>query len=90
MKRDWLKIKGVAQALDKFDRQWPRLKELRDSEEHVLGPAMNAPARIHYLGESVVDLQPGGGVEYIVHVEYMEMAIEELYEALCELLDAAS
>ena len=90
MTRDQLRIKDVGQALDKLDRQWPRLKELRDSKEHILGPTMNAPAGTHYLGESVADLQPGGGVEYLVHVEHMEMAIDEPYNTLCELLDVAS
>ena len=85
-----LKIQEAGQALDEFDKQWPRFKKLRDLEEHVNGPDLNAPAGIHYLGNSVADLQGGGRVEYIVHVEYMETAINKLHEDLCRLLDAVS
>lgn len=82
-----LKIGEAKQLLDEFDRQWPGLKQLRDTEEHVLGPFMNAPAGIHYLGKSVAYLQPGGGVEYIVRAEDMEAAISKLHQDLCQLFE---
>ncbi len=88
MARDRLKIEEARQALDKLDRQWPRLKELRDSEEHILGPALDAPAGINYFDEFVADLQPGGGVEYLAHARHMGTAINELHAALHKSLDA--
>ncbi len=76
-----LHIEETGQALDEFDRRWPRLKELRNSEEHVTGPSLDAPAGVWYFNNSVVDLQ-GGNVEYIIRVEDARLAINKLHEAL--------
>jgi hypothetical protein len=86
MTREKLQIQAAADALDLFDQRWPRLKELRNLEEHVIGPTMNQPAGIWYFQEFVADLQNGGKVNYIVHVIDMEPDVEQLYHALCGLL----
>jgi hypothetical protein len=84
-----LGIEEARGALDEFDKQWPRLRELRNSEEHVTGPSLDAPAGIWYFGDSVTDLQVGGSVKYIIRVEDAKPSVNKLHKALRELLAAA-
>jgi hypothetical protein len=86
MARDRLHLQPAAQALELFDKKWPRFRELRNLEEHVLGPSLNAPEGIYYFGRFVADLQPDGKVEYIVDVIKTEPDIEQLYISLCMAL----
>lgn len=88
MVRERLQIKEAGQALNEFDKRWPRLKDLRDSEEHVTGPSLDAPAGIWYFGNSVADLQ-AGSVEYIIRVEDAKPSINKLHQTLHELLAVA-
>jgi hypothetical protein len=83
-----LGIEGARQLLTEFDERWPRFRELRNQEEHILGPSGGYPSGIWYFGDVVADLQPGGGVEYIVSVRDMEPGVHRLYESLRDLLDA--
>jgi hypothetical protein len=86
MARDRLHIEAAEHALLQFDEAWPRLRELRNLEEHVLGPTLDAPAGIWYFSQFVADLRRDGGVEYVAHVERMDQAVEQLYQALCAML----
>lgn len=90
MTRDKLQIQLAGDALAQFDARWPRFRELRNDEEHVLGPSVNPPAGIWYFQAFVADLQDGGKVEYMIHVMDMEADIEELYQALCQILTPES
>jgi hypothetical protein len=86
-----LKSEGAKEALEKFDGRWPRLKELRDHEAHVLGPSQGdqSPLGINYFGPFVADLKParpGSSVEYLADARYMDADINELYQSLCDLL----
>lgn len=88
--RDRLQIEEARQALDEFDGRWPRLKELRNSEEHVTGPSLDAPPTgIWYFGNSVADLRAGGSVEYIIRIEDAKPSVNKLHEALRRLLTMA-
>ncbi|HRQ39283.1 MAG TPA: hypothetical protein PLD25_15355 [Chloroflexota bacterium] len=84
--RDRLRQDSIRPALERFDTRWPRFKELRNSEEHILGPSGHYPLGIWYFRHAVVDLQPYGKVEYIVHLEAMESSINELFIAIREAL----
>jgi hypothetical protein len=84
--RDNLRIDSMRPALEKFDARWPRFKELRNSEEHILGPSGRHPLGIWYFRHAVVDLQPFGKVEYIIHIESMEPSVNELFDAIQEAL----
>jgi hypothetical protein len=57
MAREKLQIQAAADALDQFDQKWSRFKELRNVEEHVLGPTMNQPEGIWYFQKFAADLQ---------------------------------
>lgn len=82
-----LDIEDARELLREFDERWPRFRELRNEEEHILGPSGHVPAGIWYFGDLVADLQPGG-VEYIVSVRDMEPWVDKLYNSLCDLLTA--
>lgn len=86
--RDRLRLNSVRPALETFDRQWPRFKELRNREEHILGPSGQHPLGIWYFSHAVVDLQPYGKVEYIVHLKTMESSVDELSRAIQDALAA--
>lgn len=86
MLRDRASVGAAGVALSEFDREWPRLKELRDTEEHILGPGVSPPNGVWYFGEFAADLKAGGDVEYIVHAERMIPAITRLYQGICALL----
>lgn len=86
MLRNRARLDAASTALFEFDGAWPRLKELRDSEEHILGPGRRPPLGIWYFGEFAADLKPGGNVEYVAHAEQMMPAIDRLYEQICVLL----
>jgi hypothetical protein len=73
-------------TLEKFDARWPRFRELRNSEEHILGPSGQHPLGIWYFQHAVVDLHPFGKVEYIIHIEAMESSVNELFDAIQEAL----
>lgn len=79
-------VSAAGTALLEFDREWPRLKELRNKEEHILGPGVSPPNGIWYFGEFAADLKTGGHVEYVVHAERMMPAITRLYQQICALL----
>lgn len=83
-----LKIEGAKEALEKFDGRWPRLKDLRNHEEHVLGPTQSTASLpgVYYFGPFVADLGPGGTVEYLVDARYMDSDVGELYESIHALL----
>jgi hypothetical protein len=81
-----LKIEAAEQALAQFDNEWPEIKRVRNHEEHILGPSLDAPVGITYFRHCIADLQSDGNVVYIVDVERTSKAVERLYSALCELL----
>jgi hypothetical protein len=76
---------GTFAALDEFNARWPKFRELRNLEEHIRGPSLDAPAGFTYFGDFVGDLLPGGTVDYVIDVRDTEV-IDRLYESLCNLL----
>jgi hypothetical protein len=86
MLRDRARVAAADMVLSEFDREWPRLKELRDHEEHILGPGVSPPNGIWYFGEFAADLKAGGDIEYVVHAERMMPAITRLYVGICALI----
>jgi hypothetical protein len=85
--RDRLHVETIRPAIEAFDTRWPRFKELRNLEEHVLGPSSQQSFGIFYFRGSVVDLQAYGKAEYIVAVERMEGSVDELYNAIRDALE---
>ena len=85
MTRDRLGIREIGQAIDEFDARWPKFRELRNLEEHILGPSLNSPMGFTYFGDFVGDLLPGGAVDYVIDVRDTRV-IDRLHEKLCHLL----
>lgn len=85
--RDRLGIQSVRRALQSFDTRWPCFRNLRNLEEHVLGPTGDHPLGIWYFRHGVADLKPEGRVEFVVHLESMEASVDELFQAICEALE---
>lgn len=86
MSHQRLGLEEAEQGLKEFDDRWPRIKNVRNLEEHILGPSGDAPTGIWYFDHAITDLQPGR-VDYVVHIEHTQEAVSKLYKTLCELLD---
>lgn len=84
--RDRLHQDSVRPALETFDARWPRFRELRNVEEHILGPSDRYPYGVWYFRDAITDLQPHGKVEYIVHLERMESSVDELFRSIQDAL----
>lgn len=87
MVRDRLCEDSVRPALEAFDAQWPRFKELRNVEEHITGPSDRLyPYGVWYFRHAITDFQPNGKVEYIVDLKRMESSVDELFRAIQDAL----
>lgn len=78
----------LREPLRQFDERWPNFAELRNRQEHYRDPTGGYPSDTWYFTGSVVDLKPGGRVEYVVDVETMGPWAERLYDAAVSALDA--
>jgi len=80
-------------ALDAFDQRWPKFKHLRDLIEHILPPESDPNAGhfgVSFLPGSIVDLRPGGEVEYLIDVRDANPSVEALYKGVTEALQSGT
>lgn len=83
-------LSGARAALERFDAAWPRFRELRNLEEHSLGPgAEEAPYGIWYFSDQVTELGPGGSVRSLVRVRETLESARRLASDLDSLLSTA-
>ena len=83
-----LDLNELRSDVEAFDERWPGFAELRNRQEHYRDPVGGYPSETWYFTGSVVDLKPGGKVEYLVDTDSMTPWIERLYEAGATALDA--
>lgn len=76
----------VRAAFEAFNARWPKVKELRNDEEHFRGPHLDAPLGIWYFSRDVIEALPGGRVRFVVDPEEMEPDVDRLYQVLCKFL----
>ena len=88
MARDRGEVMGAKTALESFDSEWPRIAEVRNLEEHALGPRGHVPFGIWYFPHAIADLQAGGKVEDIVQVEETQQSVSRLADQLKKAIEA--
>ena len=74
----------AAELLNRFKQRWPGLRELRNHEEHLLGPTMN-PAGYWYLPDVVLEV--GGRNRYIIDVR-QHREVTQFIQDLRDAIDA--
>lgn len=85
-----LEVPGMKEAAQALNDRWPRLRELRNSEEHMKGmPSGEYPFGLWYFGDQAADLRPGGRVEYVLDVESAEHDVDKLHGSIIEAIDEA-
>jgi hypothetical protein len=90
MSADRGQVVEAGQALEMFDKEWPRFKGLRNLEEHITGPGTDqAPYGIWHFADLVAELASSGSVEYVVRVEETQQSVRTLATALEDALASA-
>ncbi len=80
-----LRLDAVSALLDALDSEIPRLREYRNAMTHSLDDGLKNAA---WFGQFVVELLPGGGVEYILDTrDRQHDALERFFDGLIEVLE---
>jgi hypothetical protein len=88
-----LDLTDAQKALDNFDQRWPNFKHLRNILEHILLSESNPEAGhfgISFMPGSIVDLRPGGEVDYLIDVRDAAPSVKVLNQSLAEALKPAT
>lgn len=81
------KLSEAKTALELFDSEWPKIKELRNNEEHILGPWGNYPKGVWYFNDLVAELHDGGKVVPILRIHETQNSVTKLFNSLKNILE---
>jgi hypothetical protein len=84
-----LVLTDAKKALGDIDQRWPNFKNLRNILEHVLFPESDHGAGhfgISFMSGSIVDLKPGGEVDYLIDVRDAAPSVMALNQSLAKAL----
>ena len=82
-----LKIDDAQSALELFDQQWPKFRDLRNLLEHLLLPN-TVESRIEFFPGVIAEVDEQGQVSDLINVEETASSIEELHAKLAVALKA--